>query len=150
MGSSRCGLKPFPRLHHRCPRHPCLVATLPSRGHPGLCSVPRGRWDLSKRKSDPVSPSLLISRGNYNALPWSPRALHEPALAHQPFPLLSSLCQPHPGSLFSGLSPNVTLFDPPPTKVAPTPAPCQIPLLCHHQERRRLWLSCPLLSLREP
>lgn len=27
---------------------------------PGLCSVPRGRWNLSKLKSDPVSPYLSL------------------------------------------------------------------------------------------
>lgn len=104
---------------------------------PRICSVPRGLWDRSKLKSDHASPYLPISHDKYNALPGSTRAPHEPALALQSCPLLSSLRQPPSGSLFSGLSSNAPLSDHP-TKVAPAPAPCQTPLRCHHQERRRL------------
>lgn len=72
-------------------------------GHiPGICSVRR-------LKSDHVSPYLPMSPDKYNALPWSTRAAHEPALAHQSCSLLCSLHQPPSGSLFSGLSSNVPL-----------------------------------------
>lgn len=61
-----------------------------------ICSVPRGLRDLSKLKSDYVSPYFPISCGSYNnALPWPIRAPHEPALAHLWCPLLSSLLAPY-------------------------------------------------------